>query len=233
MDAYLQHYGIKGQKLGVRRWQNEDGTFNEAGKRKYFGQERYGRVETFIRNRDDAYARRSAEKSGLRAENWAKKRGASDDLARQYSEKVKSNSYNRSRTEYLTSSVNRNPFSKNRWDDWRDAYKSGYGKIGKESKRAEKALKARIRAESKYKSLSPDDRRALGEAAANRYLSSKKYDDAYRRTVATVPFGSRYKARVDAAAEALYDYTIDHTTYKIEKLKLDQQLLKKERSSSR
>lgn len=32
----LYHHGIKGQKWGVRRWQNEDGTFNEAGKKRYF-----------------------------------------------------------------------------------------------------------------------------------------------------------------------------------------------------
>lgn len=32
---YLMHHGIKGQKWGVRRWQNADGTFNEAGKRRY------------------------------------------------------------------------------------------------------------------------------------------------------------------------------------------------------
>lgn len=33
----LEHQGIKGQKWGVRRWQNADGTFNEAGKERYFG----------------------------------------------------------------------------------------------------------------------------------------------------------------------------------------------------
>lgn len=32
----LYHYGIKGQKWGTRRWQNPDGTFNEAGKKRYF-----------------------------------------------------------------------------------------------------------------------------------------------------------------------------------------------------
>lgn len=32
----LYHHGIKGQKWGVRRWQNADGTFNEAGKKRYF-----------------------------------------------------------------------------------------------------------------------------------------------------------------------------------------------------
>lgn len=32
---YLAHHGILGQKWGVRRFQNEDGTLTEAGKRRY------------------------------------------------------------------------------------------------------------------------------------------------------------------------------------------------------
>ena len=27
---YLMHFGIKGQKHGIRRWQNEDGSLTEA-----------------------------------------------------------------------------------------------------------------------------------------------------------------------------------------------------------
>ena len=34
-DSYLQHYGIKGMKWGVRRFRNEDGTLTEAGKKRY------------------------------------------------------------------------------------------------------------------------------------------------------------------------------------------------------
>lgn len=34
---YLCHYGLKGMKWGQRRWQNVDGTFNAAGKARYFG----------------------------------------------------------------------------------------------------------------------------------------------------------------------------------------------------
>lgn len=39
-DSYLYHHGIKGQKWGVRRFQNEDRTLTPAGK------ERYGRNKT-------------------------------------------------------------------------------------------------------------------------------------------------------------------------------------------
>ena len=31
----LYHHGIKGQKWGIRRYQNEDGTLTEAGKQRY------------------------------------------------------------------------------------------------------------------------------------------------------------------------------------------------------
>ena len=34
-EVYLAHYGIKGQKWGVRNYQNEDGTLTEAGKSRY------------------------------------------------------------------------------------------------------------------------------------------------------------------------------------------------------
>ena len=32
---YLSHHGIKGQKWGIRRYQNEDGSLTEAGKKRY------------------------------------------------------------------------------------------------------------------------------------------------------------------------------------------------------
>lgn len=33
---YIAHYGVKGQKWGVRRYQNEDGTLTAAGKERYY-----------------------------------------------------------------------------------------------------------------------------------------------------------------------------------------------------
>lgn len=34
-DNYLAHYGVKGQKWGVRRYQNEDGTLTQEGKDRF------------------------------------------------------------------------------------------------------------------------------------------------------------------------------------------------------
>lgn len=44
---HLMHHGIKGQKWGVRRFQNTDGTYNKAGKKRYFGSS--GLVKNFAR----------------------------------------------------------------------------------------------------------------------------------------------------------------------------------------
>lgn len=35
-DPHLQHFGVKGMKWGVRRYQNEDGSYTDAGKKKYY-----------------------------------------------------------------------------------------------------------------------------------------------------------------------------------------------------
>lgn len=35
MTGAICHHGIKGMKLGVRRFQNQDGTLTEAGKKRY------------------------------------------------------------------------------------------------------------------------------------------------------------------------------------------------------
>lgn len=56
-NQYLIHYGVKGQKHGVRRYQNEDGTLTAEGKERYGGMTNYGA------NESKGLIRRQAEKS--------------------------------------------------------------------------------------------------------------------------------------------------------------------------
>ena len=35
-DSFLQHHGILGQKWGVRRYQNKDGSLTKAGRIRYY-----------------------------------------------------------------------------------------------------------------------------------------------------------------------------------------------------
>lgn len=59
----LYHHGIKGQKWGVRRWQNEDGTFNTAGKK------RYGFLNPESNIRKDGYQKSNRKLYGIRPDS--------------------------------------------------------------------------------------------------------------------------------------------------------------------
>jgi len=43
-NDYLAHHGIKGQKWGVRRFENYDGTLTAAGKERYYGSNKSGKA---------------------------------------------------------------------------------------------------------------------------------------------------------------------------------------------
>ena len=71
MNNTLQHHGIKGQKWGIRRYQNPDGTLTAAGRRRYqkpdgtltaAGRRRQKKFEENVnRNWVDTYNRASNE----------------------------------------------------------------------------------------------------------------------------------------------------------------------------
>lgn len=69
---YLAHHGIKGQKWGVRRYQNPDGSLTDEGRRRYG----YGAYETYkgrkyIENYDKGLS--SFERREGRSRNPSKK----------------------------------------------------------------------------------------------------------------------------------------------------------------
>lgn len=55
-NDYLIHYGIKGQRYGVRRFQNEDGSLTEEGKRRYGYYDRSDGTKDYKRLQKDAAA---------------------------------------------------------------------------------------------------------------------------------------------------------------------------------
>lgn len=62
-DNYLAHFGIKGQKWGVRRWQNKDGSLNDEGRKRYYnedGTKNYKQIKKDAANDAKEYARAKA-----------------------------------------------------------------------------------------------------------------------------------------------------------------------------
>ena len=62
MNTYLIHFGIKGQKWGVRRFQDQDGDLTEAGKKRYLN-----RI-TARQEKIGPYAKPTLDKKPTRAE---------------------------------------------------------------------------------------------------------------------------------------------------------------------
>lgn len=61
---YISHHGIKGQKWGVRRYQNSDGSLTDAGKKKYAVKENKGGLLGFNRTFMDSDLKKANEKGG-------------------------------------------------------------------------------------------------------------------------------------------------------------------------
>lgn len=58
MEEYLEHHGIKGQKWGIRRFQNTNGSLTDAGKKRYtlsekkeIRRERKQQIETAVKQK--------------------------------------------------------------------------------------------------------------------------------------------------------------------------------------
>lgn len=64
-QQYLSHHGIKGQKWGVRRFQNEDGSLTEEGRKKYLAE-----TERQMHTNHNLSRQYDAEKEEIKRKGW-------------------------------------------------------------------------------------------------------------------------------------------------------------------
>ena len=84
----LQHHGVKGQRWGVRRYQNKDGTLTKAGKRRYEKElEKLSKEERIVKNKIRTAAKLKKledKKAELRKMNDGLKRKNTDNTDNTY-----------------------------------------------------------------------------------------------------------------------------------------------------
>ena len=98
-DKYLVHHGILGQKWGVRRFQNEDGSLTERGKKR-------------LQKKDLRWAKRNENRITNKTFNKSKKeikRYQRKVLDKSYSDKGRTymNAYNQKLAEVMTDKVSK------------------------------------------------------------------------------------------------------------------------------
>ena len=189
---YLCHFGIFGQKWGVRRYQNPDGTLTPEGRERYLGSDFDREIGAITRATYDVYNKtNSRANSGLRKINEAfdKKYGADYDLGTddkanlEYTRQVR-DLWQKTYRDVLAEDLGTNSSSLEgqKWLDDMFGYKSN---LDTEIEQLEKKTKEKEKKEKRSSSTekvrsSSSSKETVGQKYANTKMSqSKAIETAY------------------------------------------------------
>lgn len=155
---YLQHYGVKGMKWGVRRYRNTDGTLTEAGKKRY---------------RSDIQNAKAQKKQSILARDRARKEG---DLKAQQKALADIDYYSQEIADFKTRwKMEANSRKSKKQEDLEQKYQREYGLTKEE---AELAAYRKTKTDRLVKVAA-----GVGVAAIAGYIAYRHYDDTVDRFV--------------------------------------------------
>ena len=173
-EQELYHWGTKGMRWGVRRYQNKDGSLTPAGKKRYSDDpDRQGVDSAKLKVKS---AKRAAKKAGNHYnvvstdENWKRYKQARDNL------KTSKYAYNKAKLEYDTtkevSRIRDNDIQFKNKSKHRLKLEEQYKQMGMSAEDAQAAANHRIRTEKRLAASA-----TMTVAACAGYVARKKYKD--------------------------------------------------------
>lgn len=167
-ESYLMHHGVKGQKWGVRRYQNPDGTLTAAGRKRYGTAEVYEKATTYEN------AKKAYDKSF-------------DDY---YSKRNQAYSFNKEKRRANTERLNKAHTDAEEMEKAKKEYKQAYSEHRKEAVKKYKAAfnktaiaqqkhdEAKLKVDELYESLGSSDLSRNLTALASASPAAKRYNKA-------------------------------------------------------
>lgn len=140
----LYHHGIKGQRWGVRRFQNSDGSLTAAGYKRYYGSNRAYQADVEYRESKQNLknAKREYNKTSVFSKNYTQNRDNYINAANEHNKKKFLHDVELEKARIEAKNIEFKNKSKHR-----QKIESQYKKLGYDDKEAEAAANTRIRTE--------------------------------------------------------------------------------------